>query len=368
MAASAGSADRSAPPAPSRASARPGSQRNSVHRERHGADRPRTGRPHAAGHAAHPSVSAPRAASASAVDGSAWATVRETVDGSSSSGNTMPDSSSSTTKMALAAASAHQRPRAARRATSARPVNASHRQHHRRDQGHGLDVGPPAEGQAAAASTATCTAITTSTASALAATSRGRPSGVVPSRLSTPYERSKPGGDGQVGERGGEHRQRERAGGQEVDGVAVDGQHVDQREEDEHRHRDAEREQQRLAVARASAPARAAAERQSPLMVPVPRPRSARRRLAADVVSRRKHVLQALAAGAEVGERQVVLGQPGGDGGDGRRGRCRRHLVLARGGLGHRRRRRGACGRAPRCRCRAAAANRTLVAGAPRRG
>ena len=53
--------------------------------------------------------------------------------------------------------------------------------------------------------TTTCTArARESTASTLAASRPPRPRGVIPSRRSTPYRRSKPGGDGLGGERGGD--------------------------------------------------------------------------------------------------------------------------------------------------------------------
>ena len=69
-----------------------------------------------------------------------------------------------------------------------------------------------------------------------------------------------------------------------------------------------------------------------------------------------EHVLEPLAAGAEVGQREVVLGQPGGEGGDerGRAGGARR---------GTRRRRRPRTG-APRC---AASAVDVEPGGAPKR-
>ena len=94
------------------------------------------------------------------------------------------------------------------------------------------------------------------------------------------------------------------------------GQHVDQREEDQEHHGDAEGEQHRLAPSRASAPARCGSGR----------PRPAHRRPGAGgrvdwstatagtspVIGRQpqEHVLEALAPGAQVGQGQVVLGQP----------------------------------------------------------
>ena len=105
-------------------------------------------------------------------------------------------------------------------------------------------------------------------------------------------------------------------GREEVDRVAVAvGQHVDEREEHEQQHRDAERQQHRLAPPQGEHELdRASARRPPPLDAASFAPSRLR--------EAQEHVLEALAPGPQVGERQVVLGQPGRERGDvGGRGR-----------------------------------------------
>ena len=84
------------------------------------------------------------------------------------------------------------------------------------------------------------------------------------------------------------------------------GQHVDVGEEHQQQHRDAEREQQRLAVA--------GQQRQLEAQVGGERPHP-RRAEPSGVGGHQaqEHVLQALAPSPEVGQREVALGQPGGE-------------------------------------------------------
>ena len=100
-------------------------------------------------------------------------------------------------------------------------------------------------------STATCSTSTASTASGLARRAgRQRGSGVVPSRLRTPYRRSKPGGDRLRGERRRQHREGEHPGSEDVDpGAGADVHDVDLHEDDQQHRRDDHGEQQLLAVA-----------------------------------------------------------------------------------------------------------------------
>ena len=134
--------------------------------------------------------------------------------------------------------------------TSARPTNAATASTVAATSGTGSTSGRQPRARAVATSTTACTAITTSTATPLAATRRGRPSGVAPRRLSTPYDRSNPVPMARLAKAVASTASASVPGARKSTGVAVDRQHVDQREEHQHRHRDAERQQQRLAVAR----------------------------------------------------------------------------------------------------------------------
>ena len=194
-----------------------------------------------------PSVSAPRSASASAVDGNTSAAAAQArgqlVEREHHAGQEQQRD-----EQGVGGGEAHERAEPAGE-HERQPDERRHGQDQRRDQGHGLEVGAPPERQRGGHDHDGLQRDDDQHHQALRRhqarpAERGRTQAL--EHAVRPVE---PGADGEVGERRGQHGERQRAGSEEVDGVAVDRQHVDQREEHEHGDRDAEGEQQRLAVA-----------------------------------------------------------------------------------------------------------------------
>ena len=143
--------------------------------------------------------------------------------GSSSSGITMPAEQEQHEVEAVGGGQGDERLQRARPGSSAEPGERRRAEHARATTNAGSDAtGPSRAASASGHSTATCTASTARMASVLAASRRGPAERAWrPSRLSTPYWRSKPVPIAEVHHRRGQHGQREHAGGEEVDRLAA---------------------------------------------------------------------------------------------------------------------------------------------------